>query len=371
MKRLIGMALGGTLFLGGCEGSPLQALIQETFGQGQQLQTNAYVTEIAPGLPFPSPQLVFTPDGSRYAFINHREDGRLYVGNSGQAPRGLGSHAQREPWFSPDGKRLAFAEIIPGGSQSSRWKIKSLEVDSKAVTQVAEAALGHTPWLSWSPDGSTIIYASDEDGDHQAESLNLVTLADPTPRRLGEIAPYPWDKARALWSPDGKEIAYLTKIPNFMNAYNLTIQTLADGKTRVLRRVPGQNEFVWSSDGTAIAYLASESKSGDFTFHRILVADGSEEVTPFSLGEPTEIRHGSELRGWAGFYASDLSPDLRYCLVRRGEEPIYARELATGRHIQLTDTLAWVRRWTADSKAIIASSTKLSLERYYRIQVER
>ena len=371
MKRFKAMTLGLTLLLGGCEGSPLQALIQETFGQGQQLQTNAYVTEIAPGLPFPSPSVVFSTDGSRYAFVHTRESNRLYVGPIGQTATPLDVHSQLEPWFSPDGKRLAFGELTQGEGPSSRWKLSFIDLDSKAVTPLAEAALGHRPWLSWSPDGSAVVYASDEDGDLNAESLKVVTLNDPTPRVIAEIAPYPWDKARALWSPDGKQIAYLTTIPNFMNAYNLTIQTLADGSTRVLRRVPQQNEFVWSSDGTAIAYLKTGSKSGDFTLHRILVADGSEEVTPFSLGEPTEIRHGSEIRGVAAFYAGDLSPDLRYCLVRRGEDPLYARELATGRHIQLTDTLAWVRGWTADSKAIIASSTKLSLERYYRIQIER
>ena len=371
MKRLIGMALGGTLFLSGCEGSPLQAFVQEAFGQGQHLQTNAYVHEIAPGLPFPSPTVVFTSDGSRYAYSHPRENGRLYVGISGQTASPLDSHAQREPWWSPDGKRLVFAELVKTESPNTRWKLTSIDLESKALTPLAEAMLGNSPWLSWSPDGSSLVFASDEDGDWNAESLNLVTMANPAPRRIAEIAPYPWDSARALWSPDGKQIAYLTKIPNFMNAYNLTVQTLSDASTRVLRRVPGQNAFTWSTDGQAIGYLAGGSKSGDFALHRILLADGAEEVTPFSLGAPVEIVHGSDMRGWAGYHASDLSPDLRYCLVRRGEEPLYARELATGKHIQLIDTPAWVRRWTADSKAIIASSTKISLERYYRIQVER
>ena len=371
MKRLIAMTLGLPLLLGGCEGSPLQILMQETFGQGQHLQTNAYVQEIAPGLPFPSPMLVFTPDGSRYAFAHPRENGRIYVGMSGQAPSALASHALLDPWLSPDGKRLAFAERVSDDPQDLRRKLSSIDLDSKALTPLAEASLGHQAWVSWSPDGSSLVFASDEDGDLNSESLNLVTIADPKPRRIAEIAPYHGDKGRVLWSPVGKQIAYLTTIPNFMNAFNLTLQSLADGKTRVLRRVPGQSAFVWGTDGQAIAYLASGSKSGDFALHRIRLEDGAEEVTPFSLGEATAVTHSSGMSGWIGFHASDLSPDLRYCLVHHGEDPLYVRELATGKHTRLTDTKPWVRGWTADSKAIIASSTKLSLERYYRIQIER
>ncbi|MNY36681.1 hypothetical protein D3C86_1711840 [compost metagenome] len=81
--------------------------------------------------------------------------------------------------------------------------------------------------------------------------------------------------------------------------------------------------------------------------------------------------HESGLEGWVGFHISDLSPDHRFCIVNHGQDPLYARELATGKHIQLTDSQAWVRGWTADSKAILATTSKGSVARYYRIQVER
>src|SRR5690606_7131825 len=201
----------------------------------------------------------------------------------GQAPKGLGSHALIDPWLSPDGKRLAFVERVSDDHADPRRRLSSLDLETQKVTRLAEAVLGHSIWLAWSPESTSLVFTSDEDGDLQAESLNLVTISDPKPRRIAELAPSHQEKNRTLWGPDGSSIAYLAPIPNFRSAANLTIQKVADGQTRVLRRVANGSELVWSSDGQAIGYIESERKSGDFKFRRILVADGSEEVTPFSL----------------------------------------------------------------------------------------
>lgn len=371
MKRLTVLALGAALGLGGCEGSPLQAFVQETFGVGHHLQTDAFVTEIAPGLPYPSPTVVFSPDGSRYVYSHNREDGRIYLGATGHPASPLDAHAQRPPSWSPDGKRLAVMRSSGTDIRTPRWTLSAVDLESKTTMPLAEAALGHTPWLAWSPDGSSLLYASDENGDVNAESLNLVTVANPAPRRIAEIAPFVSGSAPALWSPDGQQIAYLTKVHGFLNAFNLMTRRVSDEETKVLRRVPGSTSLVWSTDGSAIGYLSSGSASGEFEVHRVLLSDGSEEVTPFALGGATEMTHASGMKGFIGFQASDLSPDHRWCIVTHGEDPLYARELSTGRHVRLTDRNAWVRGWTADSKAIVASTSKGGVDRYYRIQIER
>ncbi|MNR75350.1 translocation protein TolB [compost metagenome] len=371
MKHLIGMALGATLFLGGCEGSPLQLFMNETFGAGRHLETNAFVQEIAPGLPFPSPTVTISPDGSRYAYSIFRENGRLYVGQSGQGAGPLDLYSQQEPSWSPDGRRMAFVEAMGSEAHSPRRSLTVIDLDSKAVTRLAEGNFGYPLKLAWSPDGSTVLYSSDQDDDGLAESLYRVSVTTPNPQRIAEVGSNGMDGSPALWSPDGKQIAYLAKIPGFLNAFNLMIVTVADESTKVLRRVPRGKSLVWSTDGEAIGYLDGDGASGEFAFHRIRLSDGAEEVTPFTLGKPTAVVHESGLEGWVGFHISDLSPDHRFCIVNHGQDPLYARELATGKHIQLTDSQAWVRGWTADSKAILATASKGSVARYYRIQVER
>ncbi len=371
MKRLTIGALAMALSLAGCDGSPLQAFMQETFGSGQHLQTNAFVQEIAPGLPYPPPILAVSPDGRRYAYNHGREDGRLYLGESGHAARPLDAYSHRSPFWSPDGKRLAYAQPLPGDDQRPRWALRVHDLEAQSSTMLTDDFYGHSPWVAWSPDGSALLYSSDVDGDANAETLYHVSLSASEPQRIAELAPYGMDSAPALWSPDGKQIAYLAKIHGYLDAFNLTIHSLTDESRKVLRRVPGRKTYVWSTNGEAIGYLSAGSQSGDFSFHRIRLSDGAEEVTPFALGTPTATTTSSGMQGWVGFHVSDLSPDHRWAIITHGDDPLFARELATGKHIALTDTRAWVRGWTADSKAIIASTSKGSVDRYYRIQVER
>ena len=372
MTRKLLLALGSALLLGGCDFSPLQAFVQETFGPGQHLQPDAFITEIAPGLPYPASALSFSPDGSRYAYYRWQDDGRLHLGEFGQGARALGESTQADPWFSPDGKRLAYAQRLTGGMEPPRWRLKVMDLESQTVSTLVEECQANLPWAAWSPDGTALLFLSEQREDGSSGSLFHVSLADPAPRRIAEMAPLGLSGGSARWSPDGKRIVYQAKLPGYLMANNLVLHDLADGSTRVLRRVPSRMTLDWSTDGEALGHLASDGLAGQHALHRIRIADGAEEVTPFDLGLPVPFESASGMGGTIGYHVSDLSPDHRWCIVSRGEEePIVARELATGRHVQLTGSKAWVKGWTSDSQAIVASTSKGSVSRYYRIQVVR
>lgn len=372
MTRKLLLALGSALLLGGCDISPLQAFVQETFGPGQHLQTDAFITEIAPGLPYPDPILSFSPNGSRYAYYQWRENGRLYLGEFGQGARALGDSTLVEPWFSPDGKRLAYAQRLTDGMEPPRWRLKVIDLESQTVSTLVEECQASLPWVAWSPDGTALLYLSKQSEDASTGSLVHISLADPAPRLIAEVDLPGVTDSGARWSPDGKQIAYQVKLPGYLSASSLILHDLADGSSRVLRRVPSKTALGWSTDGEALGHLVSMGPTGQHALHRIRIADGAEEVTPFDLGLPVPFKTSSGMDGMMAYHVGDLSPDHRWCIVSRGEEePIVARELATGKHVQLTGSKAWVRGWTSDSQAIVASTSKGSVSRYYRIQVVR
>jgi hypothetical protein len=371
MARKLLLALGSAFLLGGCEGSPLQAFMQETFGPGQHLQTDAFITEIAPSLPYPPPILSFSPDGGRYAYYQWRENGRLYFGECGQGAQALGDSTQADPWFSPDGKRLAYAQRITTGMEPPRWRLKVIDLESQAISTLVEEFHASLPWAAWSPDGTALLYFSERGEDTSTGSLFHVSLADPTSRLIAGVIPLGMVDGSARWSPDGKQIAYQAKIPGYLMARNLVLHDLADGSNRVLRRVPSQTALIWSTDGTALGHLASMGPTGQHAFHRIRITDGAEEVTSFDLGLPLPLENSSGIGGMMTYHVRDLSPDHRWCILSRGDEPLIARELATGRHVRLTGSTAWVKGWTSDSQAILAGTTKGNISRYYRIQVVR
>ena len=104
--------------------------------------------------------------------------------------------------FSPDGERVAFvvAERLPNdGRNSDIWiynlKTKNLRQFTTSVkTDVSPR---------WSPDGKTLAFLSNRDGDTQIYTL---ALDGGEAQRLTES---PVAIASFNWSPDGKSIAYL------------------------------------------------------------------------------------------------------------------------------------------------------------------
>jgi TolB protein len=131
---------------------------------------------------------VFSPDGTRIAFMAARPAGRfahnrIWVANAdGTGARPVtpagGSNEQNASW-SPDGTRIALelAPVRPGGRRSD---LAIMNADGTGLHRVAATRWWETNPI-WSPDGTRLAFTSDRDtrprnGDRLGPGFELYTV---------------------------------------------------------------------------------------------------------------------------------------------------------------------------------------------------
>jgi Tol biopolymer transport system component/tRNA A-37 threonylcarbamoyl transferase component Bud32 len=152
--------------------------------------------------------------------------------------------------ISRDGRRVAYARSVEGGSAKSLWVH---ELATGALTRVPIDGEPDDP--VWSPDGRRIAISWEVRGaDH--EDVYIVDLARPDqPRR---IAPA-WPRWPLDWSPDGRLVLYAEVSPT--TKYDLWVAPADGGAAPTpIVRGPGKDHGArFSPDGRAIAYQSDES----------------------------------------------------------------------------------------------------------------
>jgi Tol biopolymer transport system component len=106
---------------------------------------------------------------------------------------------------------------------------------------------------AWSPDARAVaLLATPYVGDRMTRLL----LVDVRTRRLRTLASGDVASAPLSWSPDGTSIAYATSDA-------IRIVRVADGQTELSIPVPAQvDAHAWSPDGTRIAFTARRVPQG-------------------------------------------------------------------------------------------------------------
>ncbi|MBZ0295958.1 MAG: hypothetical protein K8L99_25585 [Anaerolineae bacterium] len=206
---------------------------------------------------------VWSPDGSKIAFLNSNGFGRASLrvmdANGGHLiellPARFGVEYERPSW-SPDSQQLVFT--MRKTMDDPQLDIYIINADGTGLRQMTNY-LTDDSWPSWSPDGNQIAFALHRRNGRQFNPNIYVMDAncDQLPggcyanlRQITNIlaARYP------AWSPDGTKIALIADY--FENLYVVD----ADGSNlRSIARGTGLLWYHWSPDSKQIVFASSTS----------------------------------------------------------------------------------------------------------------
>lgn len=197
--------------------------------------------------------------------------------------------------FSPDGSEIAYSVNTSG--QFNLWRQSSDGGYPHQVTLSGEQAVRE---IDWSPDGATLLYTADRDGDEFTQ-VYVVPANGGQPKQVpaGPDVQHYLSQGQS-WSPDGQLIAYAAndRVPTDQD---IVIRNVATGETS--RPLAGDSIFFpmgWSPDGAYL--LAAEAHSNTkFDIHLVDVAAASSRPITQHEDEVKSVPVGWTADG-SGFY---------------------------------------------------------------------
>ncbi len=195
--------------------------------------------------------------------------------------------------FSPDRRRLLYTRRAPDGTSG----IAAVDLDSLGVTQITPAGQPDRYLATWSPDGTRIVYAT----NNQLRTLRVGETAETVIWQGSYLAL----ANHPAWSPDGTRIAHLHAANGVRHLYFINPD---GGGARQVTRVDNSSslsfQIDWSPDGTTLVY--PDYRTGRQGIYTLNVASG--ETRPVAVPQTQDYGSPSYLPdGRIGFYA--INPD--------------------------------------------------------------
>lgn len=164
--------------------------------------------------------------------------------------------ADRNPSWSPDGRRIAFSSERTGAGD-----IYTMRADGDDLRRVTDhPAYEGAP--RFSPDGTAIVFEAERDGRAEiyivpAEGGRVRQVTSSITRKLGPAL-----------SPDGSELAFMEKT---LVRWQVAVREWrGEKRKRTVTRGGGACRPAWSPDGALLAYVGtSESPKADIWFREM------------------------------------------------------------------------------------------------------
>ena len=265
------------------------------------------------------PAIAVSPDGTQVAFTWNM-DGQFQlfvVPVAGGEPRRLTDDANAAQWpdWTPDGQSILFRRDRDGDENTNLLLIPAAGGAAHAITDNPNT-VDSSP--SFTPDGRTVIFTSNGDGPYH---LSSVSIDGGRPRQLtqGEFS-----ELSAEVSPDGTRVAFARRKPEGVRMLtDLVILDLTTSEEQLLGTFGVHHgDPHWSPDGTTI--LFSDDASG---FQQVIAID-------VVMGAVTSISPATHDTGGATFSHDGTS--IVYLENRDGNLIPIIHNLATAKRKEVT-----------------------------------
>ena len=218
-----------------------------------------------------------SPDGTQVAFVldefvegEQKPRGRIWMvsAEGGDArPFTHGQHGDSNPRWSPDGTRLAFLSHRDEGDRD-KPQVYIVPAVGGEPRRVCIAPNGASS-LTWSPEGTRLAFLSPDGPEPSTEpKVNeaprhmrvwIARPEDDTPRPITPADLTVWTYA---WSPDGTRLAvYFSTGPGETDWYRGQVGVVSadGGAVRPITRLERQADaLTWTRDSTRVAYVSGE-----------------------------------------------------------------------------------------------------------------
>ena len=201
----------------------------------------------------------FSPDGKQIAYVSRLPiEMNIHVMNvDGTNQHQITSTGiNMAPSWSPDGTKIAFAHMDPGGRVLDIWLMNAGGTEKEVLTfSLNHNVDNNVP--TWSPDGQKIAFTSNRNGGrYQLWTVNLSdsTLNQLTTAYFDSVTGQWIEQKVPAWSPDGKYIAYWQGVEGgpFPNLpWNVWVMSPQGTDNKML--APGDDP-TWSPDSKTIIH---------------------------------------------------------------------------------------------------------------------